>query len=233
MTAPALRYEAVSVGYGSERPPVVRDVSLALGPGERVALLGLNGSGKTTLLLATVGLLPHDGAIEVGGARLGGGTVAAIRARLGMVFNVPDDQLLFPRVVDDVAFGPLRDGVDAPEAARRARDTLARLGVADLAQAPVASLSHGQRQRVALAGALVTGPSLLLLDEPSSGLDPPAARALARTLVGLEAATLIASHDLDFVRRACTRFVLLDGGRVVADTDDLASIERRWDRVPP
>jgi energy-coupling factor transporter ATP-binding protein EcfA2 len=154
----------------------------------------------------------HEGEIRIDGERLTPRSLAKVRERVGFVFNVPEDQLLFPKVLDDVAFGPRRRGASPAEAAMRARQALAALGLEPLVDAPLHHLSHGQKQRVALAGALVTEPSLLLLDEPSAGLDPPARRALAALLGTLEAAMIIATHDLDFAAHACTRFLVIEGG---------------------
>lgn len=230
MNEPALRLRDVSVRYGPGDPAVLEGIDLDVAPGERVALLGLNGSGKTTLLLAVAGLVPHGGEIRVGGVALGRRTLPEVRKGLGVLFNVPEDQLLFPRVIDDTAFGLRRRGVPPPEAAAAARAVLGNLGVGHLAQAPLHHLSHGQKQRVALAGALVTGPSLLLLDEPSAGLDPPGKRSLAGYLRSLPAALLVATHDLAFASRLVERYVLLEGGRVVEDTAEASRIGRRWER---
>jgi cobalt/nickel transport system ATP-binding protein len=228
VSAAALSCRDVAVGYG-DASPVLRGVSFSLAAGERVALVGFNGSGKTTLLLATAGLVPHAGEIEVDGVRLERRSLAGIRGRIGFLFNVPEDQLLFPRVIDDVAFGLVARGVAAAEAAGRARRCLAALGVEPLAEAPLHRLSHGQKQRVALAGALVGEPPLLLLDEPTAGLDPPARRDLARFLGTLDAAMLIATHDLEFAARVCSRFLLLEDGRIAVDTPDVAGVACRWE----
>lgn len=229
MSGPALEFLEVTVRYEPDDLPAVAAVSFAIEPGERVALVGLNGSGKTTLLAAAVGLVPHDGEIRFAGERLTRRSLAAVRERIGFLFNVPEDQLLFPRVLDDVAFGPRRRGVPAPEAAERARKALGALGIERLADSPLHHLSHGQKQRVALAGALATGPSLLLLDEPSAGLDPPGKRALAALLDRLDAAMILATHDLDFAASLCTRFLMLAEGRIAFDGRDAAEVKRRWE----
>ncbi len=225
----ALELEAVSVRYEPQDPPVVEAVSLRLQAGEKAALLGLNGSGKTTLLMAAVGLVPFQGEIRLGGTALGPKTLGQIRDGVGFLFNVPEDQLLFPRVRDDVAFGLLRRGLPQAEAAERAQGAMASLGVAGLADAALHHLSHGQKQRVALAGALAPAPGLLLLDEPSTALDPPSRRALARTLAGLPSAMLVSTHDLDFARRVCSRFLVLERGRLGYDGADLEAARRRLD----
>jgi energy-coupling factor transporter ATP-binding protein EcfA2 len=222
-------FERVGVRYEPGARCAVEDVSFSVVPGERVGLVGLNGSGKTTLLMATVGLVPHQGTIRVCGATLSPKTLTDVRDRVGFLFNVPEDQLLFPKVIDDVAFGLVRRGTPAREAYGRAAQVLDALGVAGLAEAPLHHLSHGQKQRVALAGALVTDPPVLLLDEPSAGLDPPARRGLVRVLAAESAAMLVATHDFDFAARLCTRFVMLDEGRVAFDGANLAEVVRHWE----
>jgi cobalt/nickel transport system ATP-binding protein len=229
MTAPALCLRETTVRYESDHDAVLRGVSFSIAPGERVALVGLNGTGKTTLLAAVVGLVPHLGEIEVGGVALTRRTLSSIRDNVGFLFNVPEDQLLFPKVVEDAAFSLLRRGLRTSEAMAKARQTLGALGVAHLAEAPLHHLSHGQKQRVALAGALVTDPPLLLLDEPSAGLDPPGKRTLTRILSRIGAAMVVATHDLDFAKALCTRFLVLEGGRVALDTHDVNEVLRLWD----
>ncbi len=228
MSAPVLTLEHVSVIYEPGAPPTLSDVSLEIPEGERVALLGLNGSGKTTLLLAAVGLVPFQGDIAVCGVRVIGANLRAIRDRIGFVFNVPEDQLLFPRVLDDTAFGLRRRGVAHEEATSRGRAMLTALGVGHLAEASLHHLSHGQKQRVALAGALVGEPPLLLLDEPTAALDPPGRRSLAGLLAAQPAAMLVATHDLDFAAQLCTRFVAIEHGRIVVDGPDVDQVARWW-----
>lgn len=226
----AIEYRFVTVRYprGKVENPALSDISFSVDPGERVALLGLNGSGKTTLLMAAVGLVGVQGDIFVSGLHLDRHTLPGVRAKVGFLFNVPEDQLLFPRVLDDVAFGLVRRGVGADEAGRKARETLKALGIDHLADRAPYELSHGQKQRVALAGALVTNPELLLLDEPSSGLDPPAKWQLADLLVRFPSAALVATHDIGFAKRSCTRYVLLEGGRLREEGCDFDRVERAW-----
>ncbi len=227
-----MAFEGVTVRYETGGEPALSGISFSVAAGERAALLGLNGSGKTTLLMAAVGLVAHEGTIRICGTPLARGTVAQARERTGFLFNVPEDQLLLPKVVDDVAFGLLRKDMERTEAIARAKQNLHSLGISHLAESPLHHLSHGQKQRVALAGALVTHPPLFLLDEPSAGLDPPGKRVLIQLLSRLNAAVLVATHDLDFASRLCDRFVLLDKGRIVSDGPDLEPVRRAWGLGP-
>ncbi|MDY0003258.1 MAG: ABC transporter ATP-binding protein [Polyangia bacterium] len=229
---PALSFEGVSIHFplpgGGGENPVVTDLSMSIEPGERVALLGLNGSGKTTLQRAVVGLVPFEGRISVGGVEVAPRTLDSVRAQVGVLFNVPEDQILFPRVLDDVAFGPRRQGLVREEAWERARRSLSQLGVGDLADRQVFELSHGQKLRVALAGVLVLEPSVLLLDEPTAGLDPPGLGQLVAALGEQSAALLVATHDLDFAERLCSRQLLLSEGRIAYDGESVGPVRERW-----
>ncbi|MEN6559776.1 MAG: ABC transporter ATP-binding protein [Acidobacteriota bacterium] len=224
----ALVFDGVTVRYEPCSPPVLAGLTFELGEGERAALVGLNGSGKTTLLMAAVGLVGHEGLIRVDGIALGRRTTGEVRQRVGFLFNVPEDQILFPLAIEDAAFGLLRRGEAREASYRRAGEMLGELGAGGLARQPVMHMSHGQKQRVALAGALVTRPPLLLLDEPTAGLDPAGRKALALLLNGFGAAMLVATHDLDFAGRVCRRYIVLDGGRIAYDGGDPSAAGRIW-----
>jgi cobalt/nickel transport system ATP-binding protein len=227
MTSPAehaLQCHGVCVRYPSAASAALSDCSFTLNHGEHVALLGLNGSGKSTLLMATAGLVKFTGEILVDGLPLSQSTLHEVRLRLGMLFATPEDQLLFPRIIDDVAFGLLRRGTPKSTALREAEMALKTLGVSDLAEREPYELSHGQRLRAALAGVLVTQPALLLLDEASAALDPPGRLALARLLSKTPSAFLLATHDIDTARRCCGRFLVLENGRLVRDTSSLDEV---------
>ncbi len=219
-----LHFENVTVRHHGSRSDAVRNCSLGINAGEHVALLGLNGSGKTSVLMAAAGLLPYEGTIHVDGIRLRDDSLGAVRRKLGVLFSTPEDQLLFPRVADDVAFSLMRQGVDHGEAQRRSEQILIAMGIGELKDAAPYELSHGQKMRVALAGALVHEPGLLLLDEPSSALDPPGKRALSALLDSYSSTMLIATHDLAFAEECCTRYILLDAGRVARDTARMEEI---------
>lgn len=221
--------------------PALRGVSFRLEPGERVALLGPNGAGKSTLLLHLAGLLPerhrylhehaghasphrHDapGRILLDGVELSAGGIRRVRDRVGIVFEDPDDQLFGLTVGEDVSYGPRARGWPAERVARATTDALAAVRLAGLEDRAPHHLSAGEKKRTCLAGALACGPGLLLLDEPSSGLDPRGRRELSQLLAELPATLLVASHDLEFVRGLCTRALVVDGGEVALD----AALER-------
>lgn len=193
-------------------------VDLRIEPGERVALLGPNGAGKTTLVLHLNGILaPGEGTVEVGGLPVTKEHVQEIRRRVGIVFQDPDDQLFMPSVREDVAFGPANFGLSGPALAERVDQALAAVGMGEHADRSPLHLSGGQRRRVALATVLACDPEILVLDEPSSNLDPVARRELAEVLLGLGRTMLMVTHDLPYALQLCPRSVVLDDGVVVAD----------------
>ncbi|MFA6034743.1 MAG: ABC transporter ATP-binding protein [Myxococcota bacterium] len=218
MNNTVLEFRGVSATYEKGLKPAISGISFKVGAGERVALIGLNGSGKTTVLMAAAGLVPHTGDIEVCGDMLCGKTLGGIRDRIGFLFNVPEDQLLFPEVYDDVSFSLKRQGVPSNEVRARTMKVLEQLGIAHLADSPVHHLSHGQKQRVALAGALAAEPPLLLLDEPTSALDPPGREHLADLLSAVPSAMLVATHDTAFARRLCSRYLFVNDGQITLET---------------
>jgi cobalt/nickel transport system ATP-binding protein len=228
MNKEILSCKGVSVRYDTGHSQVISDVSFSLKPAEKIALLGLNGSGKTTLLSAIVGLVDFDGEIVICSEPLNRRSLVSLRQKVGFLFNVPEDQLLFPTVKEDVAFGLLKTDMPKEQSADHVMTILERLGIPHLADEPVHHLSHGQKQRVALAGAMVTNPPLLLLDEPTAGLDPPGKSALANILQGLESSQLIATHDLDFVDRICTRIILLDQGTIASEAESTDKVRKHW-----
>jgi cobalt/nickel transport system ATP-binding protein len=197
--------------------------------GERVALLGPNGAGKTTLVLHLNGILPgvsagHTGAAE-GLVEVAGLTVDArdravlteIRRRVGIVFQDPDDQLFMPTVAEDVAFGPANLGLRGAELAERVEEALRAVGMTEHRDRAPYHLSFGQRRRVAVATVLAMRPEILVLDEPSSNLDPASRRELSEILRELPVTVLMVTHDLPYAMELCGRSVILDQGRIVAD----------------
>ncbi|WP_395307104.1 ABC transporter ATP-binding protein [Mycobacterium sp. AMU20-3851] len=217
MSAPAIRVSGLEHVY-PDGHRALDGVDLAVAEGERVAVLGPNGAGKTTLMLALNGVLTATrGSVVIGATILSRKTVREIRRRVGLVFQDPDDQLFMPTVAQDVAFGPANFGVVGAELTRRVAEALAAVSMTEHADRSPAHLSLGQRRRAALATVLACHPDILVLDEPSANLDPQARRELAETLSGLAATMLVVTHDLPYAAQLCTRAVILDGGRVVAD----------------
>ena len=196
----------------------LRDVSFDIGPGEKVALVGPNGAGKSTLMLHLNGLLrASSGEVCVSGQPLADDNLGQIRAWVGLVFQNPDDQLFNPRVFDDVAFGPLHMGLPEELVRQRSVDALAAVGMGDYADQISHHLSVGQKKRVAIATVLSMAPQILVLDEPSAGLDPRARRSLMDLLNGMEQTMLVATHDMRMVLELFPRTLVMDEGRIVAD----------------
>jgi cobalt/nickel transport system ATP-binding protein len=190
-----------------------------------VALLGPNGAGKTTLVLHLNGILAAEaGTVTVGGLTVGRdrGTLAEIRRRVGIVFQDPDDQLFLPTVAEDVAFGPANLGLRGAELATRVDEALAAVGMSEHRDRAPHHLSFGQRRRVAVATVLSMRPEILVLDEPSSNLDPASRRELAGILRGLPVTLLMVTHDLPYALELCDRSVVLDAGRITADAPTAA-----------
>ena len=194
------------------------DVSFALGDGEKAALVGANGAGKSTLLMSVMGLLPiESGEISMDGVVLSRRTAPEIRRMIGLVFQNPDDQLFTTSVRDDVAFGPRNAGLAEDEVERRVDSALKRLNVARLKDRIPGRLSFGEKRMVSVASVLAMEPRALVMDEPSSFLDPRARRVLIETLRSLPHAALIATHDLDMAMRLCSRVIVLQDGTIRAD----------------
>ena len=214
--APALRLRGLAYDH-PDGTPGLRGVDLDIERGELVALLGPNGAGKSTLMRLLNGLIRGTGYIEVFGERLTDDSVRAIRSRLGLLFSNPDDQLFSPTVLDDVAYGPLHQGLDAEEALARSREALAQVGMEDFEQRTPHRLSLGEKKRVAIATVLSMRPDILVLDEPAASLAPAARHELVHLLRLLPQTQLIATHNLEMTRELATRVVVLAEGRVVGD----------------
>jgi cobalt/nickel transport system ATP-binding protein len=198
----------------------LRGVDLVVPRGGRVALLGPNGAGKTTLVLHLNGILSGGGGtVTVGGLTVtrDRATLAEIRRRVGIVFQDPDDQLFLPTVAEDVAFGPANLGLRGAELESRVTEALDAVGMTEHRDRAPQHLSFGQRRRVAVATVLAMRPEILVLDEPSSNLDPAARRELAAILRRLPVTMLMVTHDLPYALELCDRAVILDAGRIVAD----------------
>jgi len=186
--------------------------------GESVAIVGANGAGKSTLLLHLNGTLRATGGeVRIGDLPLNATTLLEVRRAVGMVFQDPDDQLFMPTVLEDVAFGPRNLGLSAQESETRALEALRRVGAEHLASKAPYHLSMGEKRRCAIAAVLSMGPDILVIDEPSTGLDPRGRRLLIGLLKEFTHTKLIATHDLDLVRQLCTRTLVLQQGKLRAD----------------
>jgi len=199
----------------------LRGASLRVTPGECVALLGPNGSGKSTLLLHLNGILPEklsgNGAVKILGEAVASENLEKIRRQVGLVFQDPDDQLFCPTVQEDVAFGPQQLGLTEAEVAARVDKSLAQVGLAGFGHRATHHLSHGEKRRLCLAGVLACEPVILILDEPTSDLDPRGRREFKALLRQIPATKLIATHDLELAVELCARTIVLDRGEIVAD----------------
>ena len=217
MSLPAVAVQALHYSY-PDGQAALRGVSFSLQPGETVGLIGSNGAGKSSLLLQLNGvLLPSAGQVWVQGIPVDGAHLVAVRRHVGMVFQDPDDQLFMPTVQEDVAFGPINLGLSAAEVQARVAQALATVGASHLASRAPHRLSGGEKRAVAIAGVLAMNPSVVVLDEPSAGLDPAARRRLITLLAGLSLTQLIASHDLDLVQDLCSRVLVMREGVLEAD----------------
>ena len=214
---PILRVNDLTYAY-PDGHPALRGVDLELRRGERVALIGPNGAGKTTLILHLNGILAGGGgSVRIDGERLTRNNLRRARQLVGIVFQDPDDQLFMPTVAQDVAFGPANLGLRGAELDARVQEALVSVGMAEYADRPPSHLSFGQRRRVAIATVLAMRPELLVLDEPTSNLDPASRRELLEILRGLEVTLLMVTHDLPYALQLCERSVLISQGRIVAD----------------
>lgn len=205
----------------SRQEPVLQRISFSLNKGDRVALMGATGSGKSTLLENLIGLKePQSGKITINGIPVQPKTLPQIRRQIGFSFQDANDQLFMPTILEDVTFGPRNYGMSAAAASDRARKLLADFGLEAYANRSAHELSGGQRRLAALAAILALEPTILILDEPTNGLDPAWRRHLAQVLFKLPVEViLIASHDLHWLGRVTQRALVLSGGRIQIDSD--------------
>jgi cobalt/nickel transport system ATP-binding protein len=196
----------------------LQGISFRITHGESVALIGANGAGKSTLLLHLNGFLaPTQGNIRIGDVPVTKSTLFSIRRIVGMVFQNPDDQLFMPRVYDDIAFGPLNLGLPIEEVEERVLNALSQVGLSHVKDKPPYRLSEGQKRSIAIATVLSMSPDILVMDEPSSNLDPKSRRNLINLLKTFTHTKIIATHDLDMVLDLCERTIILHQGKIAAD----------------
>lgn len=212
-----LRFDEVHYAYPNGYE-ALRGVSFQISHGEKVALVGANGAGKSTLLLHTDGLLtPSRGQVVMGGITLTRKTLPLVRQSVGLVFQNPDDQLFMPTVEEDVAFGPANMGLTCEEIEQRVTAALEAVGATELRCRSPYQLSGGQKKSVSIATVLSMEPSILVMDEPTSNLDPRARRQIIELIRTFRHTSLIATHDMEMVNELCPRTLVMREGRIVAD----------------
>ncbi len=233
MRSPLVLVQGLRYRY-EDGTEALKGVSFRLEAGEAVALLGANGSGKTTFVLHLNGLLAGDGTVEVCGLPVNPKNLAEVRRKIGLVFQDSESQLFMPTVLEDVAFGPLNHGLAPLQARDRAMAALDQVGMSAAAGKAPYHLSAGQKKRVAIAGILAVEPEILVLDEPTTFLDPPAQRALAQLLCGLPQAKLLITHDIPFARATCSRAVFFRDG-TITEEGSVEDVARRhsWNLAAP
>lgn len=212
-----IELENITFAYNAGHP-VINDLTLSIEQGESVGIIGANGAGKSTLLQLLLGLLtPQHGRIVVGHTPLTSKTLPWIRERIGLVFQDPDDQLFMPTIAEDVAFGPRNRGLDETSVSQLVANALATVGLTGLSDRPPYKLSGGEKKAASLATVLAMEPDVLVLDEPTSSLDPRARRQVINLLNQFDHTRLITSHDLDLILDVCERTIVLQDGKVLAD----------------
>jgi cobalt transport protein ATP-binding subunit len=212
----AIVLERVNFSY-PDGHQALKDVSLHIDQCEKVALVGPNGAGKSTLMLQLNGIYQGSGEIQVMGHPVQDKNLPLIRARVGMVFQNPDDQLFSPTVFEDVAFGPLHMGLPEEEVRDRVREALTQVGMEGYAERLSYHLSLGEKKRIAIATVLSMRPDILVFDEPTAGLDPRSRRSLIQLLDAMELTLLVSTHDMRLVEEIFPRMVIMDEGEIVAD----------------
>ena len=212
----SIEVEKLSFAY-PDGHVALREVSLSIQPDEKVALVGPNGAGKSTLLLHLNGILSGEGTVRVCDVDASKGNLGRLRAMVGLVFQSPEDQLFSPKVFDDVAFGPLYQGLLPEEVQARVGEALEVVRMSGYEERVSHHLSMGEKKRIAIATVLSMKPEVLVLDEPTAGLDPRARRSLINFLCDLPMTMLVSTHDMLMVRELFPRMIIMDEGRIVAD----------------
>lgn len=213
-----IAFRNVSFSYDNGRP-VVEDLSFSIRKGETVGLIGANGAGKSTIMRLLLGLVTGQGEITVDGLPLNKQNLPAIRQKIGFVLQDSDNQMFMPTVYEDMVFGPRNYGLSKEETERRVDGVLQSLGLQDLKHRYNHKISGGEKRMAAIATILAMEPEAILMDEPSTALDPVNRRTVINTIKRLPQTKLIASHDLDMILDTCQRVILLSHGSIVADGD--------------
>jgi cobalt/nickel transport system ATP-binding protein len=212
----SIEVENLSFSY-PDGHTALSNVSVSISPGEKVALVGPNGAGKSTLILHLNGILQGQGNVQVCSLQVEEKNLKRVRAMVGLVFQSPDDQLFSPTVYDDIAYGPLYQGLSPQDVDARVQEALSAVRMSDYVRRVSHHLSMGEKKRIAIATVLSMKPEVLVLDEPTAGLDPRSRRSLINLLDELPLTMLVSSHDMLMVRELFPRMVIMDEGRIVAD----------------
>ena len=212
-----IEFRNVSFSYGEA--PVVENLSFSIQKGENVGLIGANGAGKTTIMKLMLGLISGSGEIKVDGLPMNKENLGEIRKKIGFVLQDSDNQMFMPTVYEDMIFGPRNYGLSKEETDRRVDAVLAQLGLQDLKHRHNHKISGGEKRMAAIATILAMEPEMILMDEPSTALDPVNRRTVINTINRLSQTKLIASHDLDMILDTCQRVILLSHGTIIADGD--------------
>ena len=212
-----IEFRNVSFSYGEA--PVVENLSFSIRKGENVGLIGANGAGKSTIMKLMLGLITGSGEIKVDGLPMNKENLGEIRKKIGFVLQDSDNQMFMPTVYEDMIFGPRNYGLSKEETDGRVDAVLAQLGLQDLKHRHNHKISGGEKRMAAIATILAMEPEMILMDEPSTALDPVNRRTVINTINRLPQTKLIASHDLDMILDTCQRVILLSHGTIVADGD--------------
>lgn len=211
-----IEFKNVSFSYEAGTP-VLSDLSFTIADGESVGLIGANGAGKSTIMKAMLGLLPVQGEVIIDGIPVTKKTLPQIRQKLGFVLQNSDNQMFMPTVYEDMRFAPKNYGLDEAEIEARIDEVLERLHLTELKHRYNHKISGGEKRMAAIATILVMNPEALIMDEPTTALDPINRRTVIRAINELPQTMLIASHDLDMILDTCDRVILLSRGAIVAD----------------
>ena len=212
-----IEFQNVSFAYG--QTPVVENLSFSIGKGETVGLIGANGAGKSTIMKLMLGLLSGSGSIRVDGLTVNKENISVIRRKIGFVLQDSDNQMFMPTVYEDMIFGPRNYGLSKEAADKKVDTILEQLGLQELKHRHNHKISGGEKRMAAIATILAMEPEMILMDEPSTALDPVNRRTVINTINRLPQTKLIASHDLDMILDTCQRVILLSHGTIVADGD--------------
>jgi cobalt/nickel transport system ATP-binding protein len=219
-----LRIDNLSYSY-PDGQQALKDINLTVYKGDSLALVGPNGAGKSTLILHFNGIIRSDGKVSFLGQPIDDKNLKYVRSRVGLVFQNPDDQLFSPTVFDDVAFGPINMGYDEVKVRESVVKALEQVGMSGFEKRSPHHLSIGEKKRIAIATVLSMSPDMLVIDEPSSSLDPKGKWDFIDFLKHLSWTKIIVSHDLELVEALCNRMVIMQKGSIVADglTADILS----------